>query len=470
MNWTLAEKMNWVSLLFVLCFLWISLLGFADGGIFLKLDSPDLKVIKENQQIAIISHDGTYEHLVLAVQMNTQEKMEGEAVWIFPVPAPPEDIKMDIVKNFSLPGSAIELHDLLEKHLFYFSVVSAGTQIYPLAYLPLLFIESRDGKSQGGIEQVSVHAVVEKMGLSSELVTARDEVKFGEYIRAKGLNFPQKASEIIKTYIGKQYSFVVTWISDVSLFLNVQKVESTPDREYTYIQNPVSVYVTFKTPRIYFPLKLTSIYEEVIPIRLYMMGVVAPEQKNLPFNIDADYYYVDDFTPSKDFVPFYGGKENVRDLVYSKISIKEVASKFADDLWFRKGAPFHITAKYWVIKWFIAVGIIYYLFLSCLSSLLAGMIAFSRSIMPPKKVLFFIGLLNCFTLVGFILFTYRIISKYTPKVNEEIQKIAEEAGVGVSYYSIERKFYIWFVLIFLFFTLISTHIFRLMFTNYIFYK
>ncbi|MCA1902199.1 MAG: hypothetical protein LDL53_08285, partial [Candidatus Hydrogenedens sp.] len=215
---------------------------------------------------------------------------------------------------------------------------------------------------------------------------------------------------------------------------------------------------------------LTSVYGyEVIPIRLYIMGFVTPEKGNLPFNINPDYYYLKNYSPMKDYVSFYGGKDNIKNLVYSKIIVDKEASKYTDDLWFHNKAPLKITVIYWLIKWFIPIAVIYYLILSCISSLLAGMIAFNKRIAPPKKVLFVIGLLNCLTLVGFILLTYRIISKYVPNVDEKIKEMVENAGYAIYYYNIQRKFYVWFVLIFLFLSLVSIHILKLLLTNYSLY-
>lgn len=426
--------------------------------------------MKEHQQVGIISYDGTYEHLLLAVKIQGEDGQKGKGVWIFPVPSSPEDIKLDIVKDFSTPSMAIELHDTLEMRFYQTASIFAGTQIYPLAFLPPLLMRGRGGKTYKNMERITVHEVVEKMGLTSELITAKDEVKFEEYLREKGLNFPDNAREIIGTYIGKHYSFVVTWISDISMFYKVQRVRDLEELKYGEIKKPISIYLTFKTPKVYYPLRLTSVYGyEVIPIRLYIMGFVTPEKGNLPFNINPDYYYLKNYSPMKDYVSFYGGKDNIKNLVYSKIIVDKEASKYTDDLWFHNKAPLKITVIYWLIKWFIPIAVIYYLILSCISSLLAGMIAFNKRIAPPKKVLFVIGLLNCLTLVGFILLTYRIISKYVPNVDEKIKEMVENAGYAIYYYNIQRKFYVWFVLIFLFLSLVSIHILKLLLTNYSLY-
>ncbi|MEM7825314.1 MAG: hypothetical protein QW412_00450 [Candidatus Aenigmatarchaeota archaeon] len=62
---------------------------------------------------------------------------------------------------------------------------------------------------------VVIHEHLEKAGISVELVTAEDSSKFLSYLNEKGLVLP---NSLIGEYIGKKYSFVVGWISDVEKY------------------------------------------------------------------------------------------------------------------------------------------------------------------------------------------------------------------------------------------------------------
>ena len=57
------------------------------------------------------------------------------------------------------------------------------------------------------------------MGLTSELITAKHDVALYTYLANKGLELPVESMAVIEGYIGQEYSFVVSWISDVEEFI-----------------------------------------------------------------------------------------------------------------------------------------------------------------------------------------------------------------------------------------------------------
>jgi len=89
---------------------------------------------------------------------------------------------------------------------------------------------------------------------------------FSNYIDEKNVSLTEDALTIIENYIGKNYSFVISWISDVEQFREKYIIE-----EYDFNYWGVDYYepffmlgvsINFTTDKIYYPLKLTSIYGE----------------------------------------------------------------------------------------------------------------------------------------------------------------------------------------------------------------
>ncbi|MDI6759082.1 MAG: hypothetical protein QMD94_05375 [Candidatus Omnitrophota bacterium] len=71
----------------------------ADGG--LVTQNPETlqwSLQKMNKQLCVINYENGFENMLLSIYVND---LQGEkAVWIFPVPAKPDKIAVDITKSF----------------------------------------------------------------------------------------------------------------------------------------------------------------------------------------------------------------------------------------------------------------------------------------------------------------------------------------------------------------------------------
>ncbi len=86
--------------------------GYGDGIVFkYSSDKPTLNIFSENEQVAVISHNGGIEHLIIALNLYEAGQMEGRAVWMFPIPSDPNSVKLDIVKDFVLPSKGRDLRE-----------------------------------------------------------------------------------------------------------------------------------------------------------------------------------------------------------------------------------------------------------------------------------------------------------------------------------------------------------------------
>ena len=386
----------------------------ADGGMYthvITYEKDEWVPIGQDKQVCVISYENGKESMMISVK----GELEGsEVTWIFPVPAKPEKTTIDIIKEFpKFSGYEVkskvgyELHDKIP--------VFALSQVYPIFYY-YFFGGMPAASTLGGLTfgrgaglredtGVIIHEHLEKAGLTTELVTAKDENKLYAYLKEKNLGLPNESLSLIREYIGKDYSFVISWIS------NVTKYEEETGG------NVLGIKTEFPTKDIYYPLKLTSIYgERKIPVLIYVSGHVNPKV----------YREIKDETK----VNYYIGEKK-----YTKIEINAKSNHFVEDLWISRFAPSEILLADFILFNPTIFLIIVFALLSCLASIFSGLIVFRKEVSLKKLSL--IGLSNFLTLIGF-----SIVARIA---------IKEEKRKKNKYFTI--IFYSWFLLTVLFFIL-----------------
>lgn len=471
-------------MLFLICFCLLTISCFpdvnADGGMMM-LKEDRWEMLDEEQQLCAINYNQGIQNMILSV--NTGEEITGEkAVWIFPVPAKPEKTVINIVKEFpELNGYDVEYR--AENSVSDIFDFIRGTQIYSL---PLLILQgsmmSKGGfdslgmespASINGIEGVTVHESIEKSGLTTELVSAIDSNSFSNYLISKDLDVPPNFKSILDDYIGEEYSFVISWISDVekfkleqpegyiislledgeideakelfdvlpydsekygfyyylnSIFENIDKGRDIEEyhikllKEMRGTGNILSVFISFPTDRIYYPLKPTSVYgSKRVPALIYVMDYVKPElYPEIKAYSEIDYFFRENFDVPEELSNFFAGTDT-KDLKYTKIKINPPSKYLTEDLWIREGAPFKVFLADSVNRFPFWFGLFFFVVCSCLASLLSGIIIFGIKGVSKLKFMLF-GLWNFLTLIGFSVAAYanKIDVKFT-----ELQEIQQ---------------------------------------------
>ena len=441
----------------------------ADGGmIMLKMDRWEM--LDEEQQLCAINYHEGIQNMILSV--NTGEEITGEkAVWIFPVPAKPEKTVINIVKEFpELSGYDIE--SMAENSVFDIFNLIRLSQVYTM---PSLIFTRHMGKASsdslgtyaevpagigGGIKGVTVHESIEKSGLTTELVSTVNSDSFSNYLVSKDLDVPSEFKSILDEYIGEEYSFVVSWISDVEefkleqpegyiiglleegkiieardLFISIdydseeyerygfyyylnkifEDVDEGNDiREYQIEElkrvrgsgNMLSVFISFPTDKMYYPLKPTSVYgSKRVPATIYVMDYVKPElYPEIKAYTETNYFFRKNFDVQEELVDFFGGSDN-KDMRYTKIKIDSPSKYLTEDLWIEKGAPLKIFLADSVNRTPFWFGLFFFIVCSCLASLLSGIFIFGFKRTSKIKFMLF-GLWNFLTLIGFSVVAY----------------------------------------------------------------
>lgn len=383
----------------------------ADG--FFHSYNPSIakwELINENEQLVAINYENGIQKMILAVGIGW---LNGEkAVWIFPIPASPNNTFVDLVEEFPyLFGEDVK--EVTRRSILEWLQITTLSQIYPI--FPLSYIT---GTFSSRTQELTIHQHIEKAGMTAELVSTKNVDSLHNYLTNKGLDLPSKSKAILNEYVGKDYSFVICWIS------NITQLNEALGIKYGRISNLIGVYISFPTTKIYFPLKPTSVYSKAkVPIAIYIIGHVTPElYPEIREGSKVTYYFQQFYFASNKLSPFFNGKTRIEGLKYTKIEINVPSENFREDLWIKNSAPLYIAFVDLLNANLLALIIAVFALNSCLASLLSGMIVF-RDGYQSKKKLFLFGLWNFLTLIGFSIATMFLKTKrIDPKLEKELKQ------------------------------------------------
>lgn len=436
-----------LSMLFILLSFVFVQLAFADGGIVIY--DPDMwrwQLQDMNQQLCAINYENGFENMLLSVDVTD---LRGEkAVWIFPVPAEPDKAAIDIIKGFPRLWG-YDLKKRTDENISTAFNVMRLSQVY--TFPAFIFLVSLSGaKSRATQEEITVYEHIEKMGLTTELITAEDENAFHNYLINKGLSLPSDLKSILEDYIGENYSFVISWISDIKKF----KEESMLKDRYGNIINTLGVSISFPVNKIYFPLKPTSVYgSQEIPILIYVTSHVTPElSPEIKKNSQINYFVQGYYNVPNELKSFFNDKTSIKDLEYTKIKLNSPSKYLTNDLWIKNSAPISVTLTDFANKSVLPLGLIFFVLSSCLASMFSGMVAFGKDEISKKKLALF-GLWNFLTLIGFWIAANSLrVRKPSPELEQRLQ------SEGFKIYDRRRNSFTFFFTIFF---LVLTGIFQI---------
>lgn len=424
----------------------------SDGGLIIH-DQDLWGMADEEQQLAAINYKDGFQNMILTVE--TSEELRGDkVVWIFPVPAAPEKTLINIVKNFPTPFG-YDIEERVDDTVSATFGLLRATQIYPLP--TLLFSRAMFGATKGIGETagVTVHETIEKYGLTTELVSTINSQSFENYLTSKDLDVPPNFKAILNDYIGQQYSFVISWISDVESYrkeqpisylfnlLNQNKLSEAKEfwatlpgdlkqkSSYEYVNeiikdeslsvenikqqisfltvrelggkgNKLGVFIGFPTEKLYYPLKPTSVYgSKRVPAVIYVMDYVEPElYPDIESETSTNYFLQSYYSVPEELRDFFFGQEKIQDLKYTKIKVSPPSKFLTQDLWMTLSIPAKIKTIDFIERNNFLWGLIIFIISSCLASLISGLIIFRKESPSPFKFML-LGLSNFLTFVGF---------------------------------------------------------------------
>lgn len=189
----------------------------------------------ESNQQAFINYDNGLQKMIISVGF--EDENSNGAVWLFPVPSEPNKVAIDVVK--SLPRlSGEETSSKAKSNLDNITKFLQMTQLYPIPFV--LFSRTfsttetnvfkiAPGAAKGlgrDIEQdVVVYEHLEKEGITSEIITAKTANGLYDYLKNKGLKVESGSIPVLDNYIGKEFSFVVSWISSPGKIISAEAIK-----------------------------------------------------------------------------------------------------------------------------------------------------------------------------------------------------------------------------------------------------
>ena len=394
----------------------------ADGMIFIE-DYDMWNLRPEQNQLAAIHYENGVENLLISVTPG--EAASGtRAVWLFPVPAKPESVQIDVLKGYpSFSGhdigntydSAVGGAALAQMAYATFpvSIVCGGAAaILPLYAFGMAGSIQKSSLSDG-IAGIDIHERIERMGVTTEVVTATDAKALETYLATLGMGSVSGNGQYLADYTGKDYSFVISYISNMDRYREASGT-GTPSPYSTYgspysgygADNIIGVFVRFPADRIYYPLRPTAVYgSREVPVLLYVTGFVNPAlYDSIGSGSEVTYFTDDHFTTNSDLAPFFNGKTRMDPLKYTKIRIDVPAERFTGDLWMEATPPAAVAWKEFFLQYEIFISVLVYILFSAVSSLAAGYYAFRKKTVGAKTLLFH-GLWNCATFIGLAIAT-----------------------------------------------------------------
>lgn len=354
---------------------------------------------EERSQQAFINYEKGMEKMVLSIDLGQRGN---DAVWIFPVPADPNKVVIDVLKT--LPRfTGEDISQKAKSNLEVIRPVLLATQIYTIPFVRLWsggiygipgageFNALVGSKGLGGVEQdVIVYEHLEKEGITSEVITAKTVAGIYDYLRSKNLEIGSGSLPVLNNYIGKDFSFVVSWLSTAA-------EENTPKQK--------GVFVTFPAEEMYFPMLLTSVYgSKIVPVTIRAVGHVSPKLFQEIKTYTKTEYFIGNLTLAfgEDLDNFYSGKE--KELKYTKIEINAPSKFLTQDLWISKNPPIKTYFSILFAKYPTLGGVILLAVSSAITAVVTGWVAL---VGLRKKIgkLVLIGLSNCFSILGLLITT-----------------------------------------------------------------
>jgi len=442
--------------LLVLFFVFAPLTASADGMvIYPKPGGWDYS--DEKEQRAYIDFNNGLEKMVIATSIETQETGK---YWIFPLPSAPEQISIDTVTQLpNMNGS--EIGGLAKSNLDNLGAALNISQLYTIPFTQrsytsppydsgVMFSAGLAEEKISAEPDVVVHETLVKDGMTTEIVTAKTADGLFDHLKQQNLDVKTGSIPVLDYYIGKEYSFVVSWINKYTppigepqpipagsasspLLYDTTQYNNKDMAIWPYYYQR-GLVVTFKTNEIFFPLYPTSVYgSKTVPADIRIMGLVTPKVPEEIKNYITTKYYQQTYAGFAT-LEYNFGKDIENEFTYTKISIDAPSKFLTADLTAENTAPGWVNYGLVINKinnlseespWFalFVVVIPSIMIISYLAAILSCLIIFkeTRNINVFKYAL--VGLFNGLTIVGLILAT---IFWKIKKIKEEDKAMFEE--------------------------------------------
>ncbi|MEZ7890748.1 MAG: hypothetical protein QMC67_03295 [Candidatus Wallbacteria bacterium] len=325
----------------------------------------------------------------MEISVTLNKIVSDTVIWIFPVPAQSETIKVNSLAPLSdfyvynLPEQFKKEIDDIHDFLFYSQITDWILSKF-VGRLFLCLCNKEDYQKYYKFSKVSNYT------LTTELVSTQNKDSVETYFKSKNLNFSSDFSKVINEYIGKNYSLVISYIS-------ADKISSKNDSKF-------KINILFPSENIFVPLKLNSIYgtQEIslsININNYIEAVLPEHLENFS---SIDYFFNNAITLAANSTNNFFDK-SCKNLKITSLYLSAPAANYKEDIVF-KNFNYKFYFKQFITDHSGFIKLFFLALFSCISSMLSTVIAFNS--ISRKKSSFIFGLFNLMSLAGIIAASY----------------------------------------------------------------
>lgn len=364
--------------------------------------------VDEDTQFGLISYSEGTENMILSIKVtHSQLTALDQAVWIYPIPSNPRNVTIGGVGEVSaISGTYLEseVEDAMGKGID----LTTFSQVYPFIlslFVPVQLnpnapftMAPRDlgTGATGGNDSVEIFQTFQGYGLTTELTGTNSSSGLRDYLAGMQLSLPSGASGIIDEYVGKDCSFVISRISNMTEFLDTAPVIY----DYTTAYYSVGVAVSFSTDQIFYPLRLTSTYGNAeVPMLIQVIGHVSPRASAGRMHIEPHYMVGRAGDLGLSVSSFLGTSRNTYGMDYTELVFDSRANLLTDDLWMDDSQPLSVGILKYTKDNSWAVALPIFALSSIVSSLLSTLIVFWGN-KPQLGRAALLGLFNFTTLIG----------------------------------------------------------------------
>jgi len=389
--------------------------ALADGVSYAQTPSQ-WSLLPEDGQFAMITFDGDREILMLQASVAADRVQDAlEMVWLFPVPASPENSTLLQIPGLS-PLQGYYLDDLARQKARRDLALVYSTQLWtiPLALSTVVYMGAPGGTLQKSLASngdlnvnpgIEIFERVEQHGVVTELVSAASASALSAYLEGYDISLPSGSLDKIQEYVSEDYCFVSSRVSNATSFVTENRVRNGFSQSvYTF-----SVFVGFQTDRIFYPMKLTSAYgPQKVPIVLEILDFVHIHSSMS--SLDVRYCIAKPYAVRDSSVRAFFAEQIDRDgitedgtldhLEFTLVTMEPSGYEMTEDLWFDDSSSAKtLGVASYVYRWSWTLVFPMFFAISAFASFASGSIVY-RAYRPKRLKFAALGLANVTTILG----------------------------------------------------------------------
>ena len=294
------------------------------AGVILYLHDGQKWNLQSYSEESYISYQNGLQKLILNIKFYQEKSIAPKGFIIFPLPCSLTDAKLSSINDKPNLFAGNIKNTILYKIMDFEIMSDIFSGFFSALYTPIM--QFTLFSSDGGHKRSSPYPRYIKQVnyvISTELVKYDKLNEFKSYLSRKSIYLDEKFDEIIDTYINNKFTFALVYLSSPEA-INEKNC-------FSGFISDMQLYVKFKSNKIYYPLKIASIYKNVINNTLYIFGFKTPElYPEISKNTTINYYSGDNFNINDNFKEFF--PNNFVNYKWTGLEIKTNTKNLIKDL------------------------------------------------------------------------------------------------------------------------------------------